>query len=93
MQGPPEFLTEIAHSTWAIDLHAKYDDCARRGVLEYLVVCLEEREFRWFDLVQDCDIQPDADDVYRVRSLPGLWINRRALLDFDHAELLETLNS
>jgi Putative restriction endonuclease len=91
VQGPPEFLTEVAHSSRAIDLHAKYDDYSRYGVLEYLVVCLDEKELRWFDLQQDCELQPDVDGVYRIRTFPGLWIHGAALLAGDHAGMLKTL--
>src|SRR5712692_887457 len=48
--GAPELIAEIAHSSRAIDMHAKRDDYARYGVLEYLVMCLRERQLRWFDL-------------------------------------------
>src|SRR5438034_1193199 len=51
--GAPEFLAEIAHSRRAIDLHGKKDDYTQYKVREYLVLCLRERELRWFDLLSD----------------------------------------
>jgi Uma2 family endonuclease len=81
--GAPELLTEIAHSSRAIDLHAKRDDYARYGVREYLVLCLRERQLRWFDLRADRELAADADGIIRVRCFPGLWIDVEALLNKD----------
>jgi len=91
VEGAPELVIEIALSSRAIDLHAKRDDYHRYGVLEYLVVCLKEGELHWFDLRADRELNPDADGILRIRSFPGLWIDRRALLADDHARLLRTL--
>lgn len=90
VEGPPEFIAEIAHSTRAIDLHGKYDDYRRHGVLEYFVLCLEERRCRWFDLVQNREIPVEADGVIRIHSFPGLWIDGASVLTGDHAKLLAT---
>src|SRR6516165_4258127 len=49
IEGPPELLAEISHSTVAIDLHQKKADYQKAGVQEYLVVCVEERLLFWFD--------------------------------------------
>src|SRR5262249_48080662 len=48
--GPPELMAEIAHSSRAIDMHAKRDDYERAGVVEYVVLCVQERELHWFHL-------------------------------------------
>jgi Uma2 family endonuclease len=89
--GAPELLTEIAHSSRAIDLHAKKDDYARYGVLEYLVLCLRERQLRWFDLRANQELRPDAEGVFRIRCFPGLWVHGEALLAKDYARLTATL--
>jgi Uma2 family endonuclease len=89
--GPPELLAEIAHSSHAIDLHAKRDDYARYGVLEYLVVCLRERQLRWFDLQADQELLPDVDGIIRIHTFPGLWIHGEALLTKDYRLLMATL--
>ena len=80
VEGPPELLTEIAHSTLAIDMHQKKIDYQRAGVREYLVVCVEERELYWFDFKARRPISPNAKGLYRSRVFPGLWIDGRALL-------------
>ena len=77
--GGPELITEIAHSSLAIDLHQKKDDYARFGVKEYLVVCLRERRIRWFDLQGGDEYRRDSSGVIRAKVFPGLWIHERAL--------------
>ena len=90
--GPPELVAEIAHSSRALDLHAKRMDYARYGVREYLVLCVAERELRCFDLVNDTELSADADGVLRLLTFPGLWIHRDALLAQDGPRLVSTLN-
>ncbi len=89
--GAPELLIEIAHSSRSIDLHAKHDDYQRSGVREYLVVCVEERKIRWFDLAANQPIEPAADGILRVRAFPGLWIDEAALFARDFARLIAVL--
>jgi Uma2 family endonuclease len=89
--GAPELLAEIAHSSRAIDLHAKQEDYARYGVLEYLVVCLREKQLRWFDLRVNRELFPAADGVFRIHRFPGLWIHGQAFLAKDYQRLMVTL--
>ena len=49
LQGAPELIAEIAHSTRAIAMNQKRNDYLQAGVAEYLVVCIEEQELHWFD--------------------------------------------
>ena len=81
--GPPELIAEVAHSSAAIDLHAKREDYEAAGVLEYVVVCLREGEIRWFVLEQRSyrELPPSADGVFRSRTFPGLWVDSAALLE------------
>lgn len=90
--GAPELLGEISHSSRALDLHAKREDYARYGVLEYLVVCLREIQLRWFDLRRGQELAPDEDGICRIRTFPGLWIHGKALLARDHRRLLSVLH-
>ena len=76
-------MAEIAHSSQAIDLHGKREDYMRYGVREYLVLCLRERQLRWFDLRADRELQADADGIMRPHCFPGLWIDVEALLNRD----------
>jgi Uma2 family endonuclease len=80
IEGAPELVAEVAHSTRSIDMHQKRTDYARAGVREYLVLCIAERELHWFDFKSRRAIEADADGVCRSRVLPGLWIDDPALL-------------
>ena len=91
IKGPPELVAEIAHSSRANDLHSKYEDYRKHGVREYLVICLNENEIRWFDLKSDTELQPEKDGIIRVQSFPGLWINPAALLARDYTKMMATL--
>jgi Uma2 family endonuclease len=91
VDGAPEAIIEIAHSTRAIDLHAKYEDYRRYGVVEYLIACLADEKLRWFDLRNDRELQADGDGIIRVQTFPGLWINSTALFGNNPAGLLATL--
>jgi Uma2 family endonuclease len=89
--GPPELVAEIAYSTQALDLHAKRQDYARHGILEYLVLSIKERQLKWFDLRADKELTADADGVCRVRVFPGLWIHVEGLLSRNYQQLMATL--
>jgi Uma2 family endonuclease len=91
IQGPPELVLEVSHSTVGIDLHAKREDYRVAGVLEYVVVCLEERAVRWFDLPSDAELKLDRQGVLNSRVFPGLWIHTKALLARDLPRLSATL--
>lgn len=93
IDGAPELIAEVAYSSRAVDLHAKKDDYARYGVREYLVVCVQEQELRWFDLAGGKSLQPDEAGIYRIQIFPGLWIDGPALLAQDYARLMATLES
>jgi Uma2 family endonuclease len=83
VEGAPELVAEVAHSTRALALHAKRADYTRAGVREYLVLCLREGRLRWFDLRADRELAPDPDGVLRIHCFPGLWIDVEALFEQD----------
>jgi Uma2 family endonuclease len=91
VDGPPEFVAEVAVTSRSVDLNAKRRQYARYGVREYLVWCVKEQQFRWLDLPAAKELQADADGVIRSRVFPGLWIDGPALLAYDHAKALQTL--
>jgi Uma2 family endonuclease len=92
VEGAPELIAEVAHSSRSIDLHGKRSDYTRHGVLEYLVLSLEENRLRWFDLCADKELEIEPDGILRGRSFPGLWIDSRALLANDYHALMASLN-
>ena len=75
LEGSPEFLAEIAYSSRDIDLGGKREDYERAGVIEYLVVCIEEKELHWFHFPSRRRVRPDRVGIYRSRIFPGLWID------------------
>jgi Uma2 family endonuclease len=91
LEGPPELLAEIAYSSVSIDLNQKREDYQRAGVQEYLVVCIEEQELRWFDFAAGEEVGANRQGVFRSRVFPGLWIHGAALLALDSNPLLEIL--
>ena len=93
IQGPPELVAEIAHSSAAIDLYSKREDYARYGVIEYIVFCLQEQEVRWIDLRDGREFHPDANGIIKVRSFPGLWIDSRAVLANDYARAISAVQA
>jgi Uma2 family endonuclease len=70
--GAPELVAEIAHSSRAIDLHAKKNDYTRHGVHEYLVVSLRERRLWWFDLRAGRELEAGDNGIIRLAVAPGL---------------------
>ncbi len=91
LQGPPELFVEIAHSRRSIAMHDKRNDYQRTGVLEYLVVCIEEQEVHWFHFPSDGLIRPNRQGISRSQVFPGLWLDVAALLRLDSARLMEAL--
>ena len=92
MQGAPELIAEIAHTSKSIDLHMKKKRYAHAGVLEYIVLCLKPAELRWFDLRNDCQLRADSDEVFRSVAFPGLWIGSKELLSNQYHPVMEILN-
>jgi hypothetical protein len=88
VEGAPEFLAEIAYSSRAIDMHQKRQDYQQAGVVEYLVLCVEEQELHWFDFASQSAIRPTRQGIYRSRVFPGLWIDGPALLARRSAQII-----
>jgi Uma2 family endonuclease len=91
LEGPPELVAEVAHSSEAIDLHQKRDDYRQAGVLEYLVVCIEEDQLYWFDFQSDETITATGQGIFRSRVFPGLWLDGAAVLAANAARLIEVV--
>lgn len=91
LEGAPELLVEVAHSRRNLAMHGKRDDYERTGVLEYLVVCMEEEEVHWFHFPSGDVIRPNRQGISRSLVFPGLWFDEAALLRLDSARLMEVL--
>lgn len=89
--GAPELVTEVAHSSVAIDLHRKRQDYQRAGVLEYVVFSVAEGQVYWFHFPSKRQLKPDRQGVWRSRVFPGLWIDGPAVAARDSARLIATV--
>jgi Uma2 family endonuclease len=91
VQGPPELMVEVSHSTKVLDLRHKRRDYEKAGVLEYMVLSVEEQELYWWHFPSGGTIKPDRRGILRSREFPGLWIHRRALLARDTKKLIDVV--
>jgi Uma2 family endonuclease len=89
--GPSELIAEIAHSSRGIDLYGKRDDYQKAGVVEYLVLLIEEKQLRWTHFPSGRPIKANREGVFRSRIFPGLWLNGPALLARDTPTVMATL--
>ena len=86
-------MVEVAHSTRAIDLHWKLREYEQAGVLEYLVLTVEEPKLHWFNFATKSPIEPDRRGISRSPAFPGLWINGPILISGDRTEGLSAMTS
>lgn len=94
LEGAPELVAEIAVSSADYDAHEKRQVYERLGVREYLLWRVMDARCDW---LMFCDgefvpLLPRADGVTCSQSLPGLWLDLRALLAGDEKRLLTVLN-
>jgi Uma2 family endonuclease len=89
--GPPEFIAELAYSSRDIDLHEKRRDYESAGVVEYLVLSIEEERLYWFDFPAAKTIRAGRQGIYRSHVFPGLWIDGEALLARNSRRVVEVV--
>jgi Uma2 family endonuclease len=88
LEGAPELVAEIAHSSRAIDMHRKRLDYLAAGVQEYVVLCVEEQQLHWFHFPSKRKLKPDRNGLWKSRIFPGLWLDGPALLARDSSRLI-----
>jgi Uma2 family endonuclease len=95
IEGAPELIVEVAHSSAAYDLHDKKQAYRRNGVREYVVWQIEEARVDGFVLEGGAylSLDLDADGRLSSRAFPGLVLDVPALLDDDVATVLEGVQS
>lgn len=91
LEGPPEFLSEVAYSSRAIDLNQKRADYEQAGVLEYLVLSIEDERLFWFHFPSGQEITADRKGILRSIVLPGLWLHEKALISQDSTQSQEVM--
>lgn len=94
LEGPVEFIAEIAASSVSIDLHAKLNAYRRNGVREYLVWRTEDGAVDFFVLRNGKyeQFQPDANGLLKSELFPGLWLDPQALLRGDLQRLSQVID-
>ena len=77
----PEFVLEIARSSFTVDYHGKRRDYLAGGVREYVVANVVARTLHWFDFTAGTDVPVPVpeDGVLKSKAMPGLWLNGPAL--------------
>jgi Uma2 family endonuclease len=91
VEDAPELVVEVASSSASYDLGPKLEAYRRNSVREYVVWRVLDREIDWFVLIDGeyRRLAPGADGVYRSEIFPGLWLDRQALLERNHARVIE----
>jgi Uma2 family endonuclease len=86
-------IAEICVTSEAYDLHQKLELYQEAGVQEYLAVLLAEQEIRWHELTKNGYelLAPAAENLWKSRVFPGLWLDGKAMLAGDAAKVLATL--
>ena len=89
VDGVPELLVEVSHTSRYTDLGPKFEDYERVGVQEYIVRTIEPDEIYWFVLRNGrfVNLEPGPDGIYRSEVFPGLWLDPAALLAGDRRRL------
>jgi Uma2 family endonuclease len=93
VRGPVEWLGEIAYSSRDIDLSAKLRDYRATGILEYVVVCVEEQVVRWLHFPTDRELRPDRQGIIKSRVFPGLWLDVPALFRLDSRAIRQAIEA
>lgn len=91
INGAPELVAEIALSSRSMDLHIKRQRYELAGVLEYIVVSLEQGKVIWFDLQGKCEIIAKSNGIFQSKIFPGFWIHEQGLLDMDYSLVMNTI--
>jgi Uma2 family endonuclease len=95
VEGPPEFVLEIAASSASVDLGPKLRAYRRNGVKEYVVWQVWEKRVDWFELNENGEYvtrQPDRRGMIESRAFPGLRLAVEKLLAEDLAGVLAEQN-
>jgi Uma2 family endonuclease len=95
IEGPPELIVEVAHSSAAYDLHDKKRVYRRSGVQEYVVWQVEDERVDWFVLEEGAyrSLSPDEKGHLASRVFPGLVLDVEALLSADLSAVLSGVQS
>ena len=90
IEGPPELIVEVAHSSAAYDLHDKKQAYRRNEVKEYVVWQIEDERVDWFVLEEGkyLSLSRNEEGHFASRVFPGLVLNVDALLSGNLSSVL-----
>jgi len=92
VEGAPELVVEVVHSSAAYDLHDKKTAYRRNGVREYVVWQIEENRVDGFVLDGGAYVSLDAEDgTMQSQAFPGLLLDVDALLGRDVKGVLDAV--
>jgi Uma2 family endonuclease len=93
LEGAPELIVEIASSTASYDLHDKLEIYQQKGVSEYIVWRVLDKQIDWFYLVSGKyeRLLPDKKGIVESKLFGGLRLNLKAMLADDTAQVLRDL--
>jgi len=91
LSGAPELVAEVAASSASYDANVKREAYRRNGIQEYILWRTRDRVLDWWALRDGryAPLEPDADGLLSSRVLPGLMLEREALLAGDLARVIE----
>src|SRR5205823_1385150 len=94
LEGPVEFIAEVAASSASIDLHAKLNAYRRNRVREYMVWRTEDGAIDYFIFREGKYelLLPDVDGLLKSEVFPGLWLDPQALLQNDLPKLFQAID-
>lgn len=93
IEGAPELIAEVAASTASNDLYDKKKAYRRNGVKEYIVWQVLDNKLDWFSLDNGeyVSLEFDAAGIIKSQVFPGLWLDVKALISGNMAQVLLVL--
>ncbi len=95
LEGSPELTVEIAASTASYDLHDKLEMYEQKGVQEYIVWRVLDKQIDWFSLENGKyqRLSVNKQGIIESKVFTGLRLNTNALLNDDLTQVLQDLQS
>ncbi|MGI8639781.1 MAG: Uma2 family endonuclease [Pyrinomonadaceae bacterium] len=93
LEGAPELVVEIASSSASYDLHDKLEIYEQKGVQEYVVWRVLDKQIDWFGLENGKykKFTTDKQGIIESKVFPGLRLNPEAMLKDDLQKVLADL--
>jgi hypothetical protein len=95
LEGSPELTVEIAASTVSYDLHDKLEMYEQKGVQEYIVWRVLDKQIDWFGLENGKYQRLSVNNrgIIESKIFTGLRLNINAMLNDDLTQVLQDLQS